>query len=450
MFPLSICGLDAILVLLAVALVFGRPIMRSAVDVAVIGAGPYGLSVAAHLSGHACEPRIFGRSMETWRSFMPKGMVLKSEGFAMSLSEPTGEYTLAAYCRDHSIPYQDVGWPVPLETFAAYGEAFQRRFVPQLEPFDVTRIERSESGFDLQLETGERLFARHVVMATGIRPYSRLPDVLADAPGEKVTHSAEHGDMSQFEGRHVAVLGGGASAMDVAAALHRAGATASVITRRPDVRFYPPGSFRSMRDSLLAPMTPLGPGWKKYLCVKLPDLFHALPERTRIGIVNRYLGPSPAWSVRDIVQNHVDVRLNATVTAAHVGNGTVTLSISKPGAGATTLDVDHVISATGYDIDIDRSTVLSEGLRKALGNGCGSPRLSPHFESGVSGLYFVGTPAAMNFGPMLRFVCGAEFAARRLSRHIARRVAIADMADSAPMPLRAVPFEDAARGSVRA
>ena len=394
--------------------------LRSPVGVAVVGAGPYGLSVASHLKALGCEVRIFGHPMSTWRSFMPAGMVLKSEGFAMNISDPDGAFTFEAFCRDAGLPYWAIGWPVPVEAFAAYGEAFQKRFVPDLEPVEVLRIEQTnERRFLLHLASGETVLAERIVLATGIRPFARVAAALRALPPERLSHSADCGDLSTFAGKSVAVVGGGASAMDVAASLHRAGAAATVITRRPNVRFYAPGSFRSLRDRLLAPMTPLGPGWKKYLCTAFPDLFRLLPRSVRRSIVSRYLGPSPAWSVRDVIRDHVRILVDTEVTDAQpCGEGVTITAVDRAGL-AQTLSVDHVIAATGYAIDFSRLTTLSDGLHAALADPDGAPFLSHAFESRVPGLHFVGTAAATSFGPMFRFVCGTEFAATRLSRHIA-------------------------------
>jgi hypothetical protein len=64
---------------------------------------------------------------------MPKGMLLKSDGFATSLYDPGRTFTLERYCRERNIAYADLGQPVRLEDFVDYGRAFQRRFVPHLE-----------------------------------------------------------------------------------------------------------------------------------------------------------------------------------------------------------------------------------------------------------------------------------------------------------------------------
>src|ERR1700709_2501578 len=126
--------------------------MAEIVDVAIIGAGPYGLSIAAHLAESGVDFRIFGSAMHTWRTSMPEGMVLKSEGNGSDLYDPGGEFTLARFCADRKLPYRDVGFPIPLSTFIEYGVAFQQRFVPGLEDRQVTEVSPTAYGFDLHLQ----------------------------------------------------------------------------------------------------------------------------------------------------------------------------------------------------------------------------------------------------------------------------------------------------------
>src|SRR5215469_13163983 len=121
-------------------------------QVAIIGAGPYGLSIAAHLRKRGVDFRIFGTPMHSWRYRMPAGMCLKSEGFASDLYDPEGAFTLARYSADHGLPYQDIGYPVPLATFVAYGLAFQKQLVPNLEERDIVLLKRNGSGFELRTE----------------------------------------------------------------------------------------------------------------------------------------------------------------------------------------------------------------------------------------------------------------------------------------------------------
>ena len=156
--------------------------MTAGCDVAIVGAGPYGLSIAAHLLASGVSFRIFGQPMETWREHMPAGMLLKSDGFASSLSEPASLFTLKHFCQLHGIAYDDTRVPVALQTFVDYGLAFQRRFVSQLDSRSVTSIEPGPEGFLVTLEDDEALTANRVVLAVGISHFAYVPENLAKLP----------------------------------------------------------------------------------------------------------------------------------------------------------------------------------------------------------------------------------------------------------------------------
>jgi thioredoxin reductase len=394
--------------------------MRSVIDIVIIGAGPYGLSLAAHLRSSGATFRIFGNPMQTWREAMPPGMYLKSEGFASSLSDPEGELTLGAYCAEVGEPYADTGIPVPLKTFVAYGEAFQRRFVPELESRMVMHVAPAPHGFDLRLADGETVAARRVVIAAGIRAFAYTPPALQALPPDLISHSADYGDAAHLAGRSVVILGAGSSAVDVAALLLKHNATVTAVTRRPKIRFQSPLGERSLRDKLRAPMTGLGPGWKSVLCVKAPLLFHAMPEQFRVDVVRRYLGPAPSWVTRTHVDGKISVVPRSTVAEVLPHRAGVRLVVSDSEGSRREIDADHIVAATGYKVSVDRLNLLDARIRSGLRTADGAPALSRQFESSMPGLYFVGTAAANSFGPMLRFAYGADFAARRLAKHLAR------------------------------
>ena len=105
-------------------------------------------SVSAYLTSRSIQHRVIGSVMEFWRTQMPKGMFLKSEGFASSLGDPAGNFTIGSFCAEKGIKYADLGTPVSLETFCAYGRAFQERLVPQLEDQKLVHLARSANGFE--------------------------------------------------------------------------------------------------------------------------------------------------------------------------------------------------------------------------------------------------------------------------------------------------------------
>ena len=105
---------------------------------------------------------------------------------------------------------------------------------------------------------------------------------------------------------------------------------------------------------------------------------------------------------------------------------------------------DHVLLATGYRIDVKKMAMLDQRLRDKVTLHNGLPVLSNGFESSVPGLHFVGASAVASFGPLLRFIAGAGFAARRVTRAAMRNSAVkfahGDLdvvADQAPLSLAA-------------
>ncbi len=391
-------------------------------DTAIIGAGPYALSIAAHLRALRINFRIFGYPMQMWLAHMPMGMRLKSEGFASSIYDPDSEFTLEHYCKENKVPYANIGLPVPLEVFAAYGLEFQRRYVPELEEKLVDLLQQVTAGFRLRLEDGECLIARRVVMAIGLIHFEYVPPMLVSLTEEFVTHSSRHRTLEQFGGREVVVVGAGASALDLAALLHQAGAHVQVIARKPSVHFHsPPEKLEpSLLDQLHRPLTGIGPGWKLFLCANAPLLFRQMPMEFRLEKVKRLLGPAPGWFIKEQVVGNVPINVGLTITNAAVQNGRVRLQLTD-GAGARELLVtDHVIAATGYRVDLRRLKFMDKCLRENVRSVEHTPILSSRFESSVPGLYFVGASAANTFGPLLRFAYGARFTARRLSRHLAK------------------------------
>jgi thioredoxin reductase len=388
----------------------------------IIGAGPYGLSIAAHLRSRGIDFRIFGRPMDSWRAHMPKGMLLKSDGFASNISDPDDRFTLGKFCAEQGIEYSDTGIPVRLDTFTRYGLAFRERMVPELEDKQVVSVERSSQGYLLRLDSGERFSTRNVVLAVGITHFDYVPENLAHLPAEFLSHSSRHHDVEQFRGREVVVIGGGSSALDWAALLQEAGVDVQLVARQAALKFHGKltGKERSLWERIQRPQTGLGPGWRSSFYANAPAAFHRLPESLRLEIVRKTLGPSGGWFVKDRVMNHVPQSLGHTVQRAAVRDNKVHLQVRGQDGAERQIRADHVIAATGYKVNLDRLTFVSSEIRSRLTTLGGTPALSSTCESSVPGLYFVGIAAANSFGPVMRFAFGADFAARTVTRALTK------------------------------
>jgi hypothetical protein len=389
--------------------------MTSSSKVAILGAGPYGLSIAAHLYARGIEFRIFGSPMHSWRTRMPAGMFLKSEGFASSLYDPAGCFTLKNFCVESGLPYEANDLPVPLETFTAYGLAFQRRLVPTVEEKAVVRLDQSPDGFLLRLDDGEMVAAHHVIVAVGIAYFPHMPAGLAHLPTDVFSHTSDHHDLSRFKGCDVIVIGGGASALDVLASLQEVGAKVQLIARQSSLRFNVPRPRPWWKQWHLS--SGLGPGWRNQFYEHGPMLFRRLPQGLRLWIISTALGPAGGSPVKERVER-VPLLLGHTVRYAQFRDGRVQLRLLCPNGEERTLSTDHVIAGTGYRVDLRRLTFLSKELHCKVRSVNFAPILSADFQSSVPGLYFVGLAAANTFGPAMRFLIGARYTARHLAKHL--------------------------------
>ena len=395
--------------------------MNTTVDVAIVGAGPYGLSVAAHLRGTGLSFRQFGLPMKLWRENMPRGMFLKSQGFASNLSDPDGSHTLAAFCRATGRPYADYGRPVPLDTFVAYGQWFQQQLAPDLEETLVTNVAAGDGQFELSLANGDVAHARQVVLAIGVEHFVHLPEQLATLPASVSTHSSEHPDLSVFRGQQVVVIGAGQSALESAALLHEGGAYVQLVSRKPTINWNGPplAADRPLLQRMREPEAGLGSGWSTWFYSRQPNLFRHLPEATRIYRARTALGPAGGSWLRERVEGQFPIMAGQALDTARAGSGGARLGLVTSNGSRTELAADHVIAATGYRPDVRRMAFLDPQLAAQLQTVANTPAVGRDYQSSVPGLYVVGPAVAPTFGPAMRFVYGADHAAGTVGRRLA-------------------------------
>ena len=388
--------------------------MKAKSDVVVVGAGPYGLSAAAHLNAYGLNVRVFGETMSFWDRNMPEGMCLRSPWEASQLSDPARSLTIDAFQTATGVR---VSRPVPIEHFVAYGRWFQCCAVPNLEQRKVLEIEKNTSGFRVVLADGEAVQCGRVVIAGGIGPFAVRPPQFAGLPLELVSHSSEQRDMTRFRGQRVVVIGGGQSALESAALLHESQANVELLVRESTVQW-------TWQRPWLHTFRPVGAVLYAWPDVGPALVSHAVARPNLYRLLPRWLQDS--WRAKSVRANGVGW-LKPRLRDVSISTGLAVLSASARGNqvelklsdGSHEL-VDHVLMATGYRIDVRKYEFLSASLLSALRLIGGCPVLGRGFESSVPGLHFLGAPAVWSYGPLMRFVAGADFAARTVSRSVVR------------------------------
>ncbi len=377
--------------------------------VVVVGAGPYGLAAAAHLRAAGIEHRVLGEPLSFWQRHMPAGMLLRSAWEASHIDDPAGELTLDRFEAEQG-PLQR---PLPLADFVRYGAWFTQRAAPDVDTRAVARVDRDGSSFVLTLAEGESLRADRVVVAGGIAPFAWRPPLFDHVPPSLATHSSSATNLGGFAGASVLVVGGGQSALESAALLHESGAAVEVVARAPRIHFLRGAALRRRLGPLrpiLYPPTDVGPPGLSLLA-GAPAAFRRVPAPIAAPIARRCIRPAGAGWLVDRLRD-IRVHVGRSVVAATEQGERLRVRLDD---GAER-DVDHVLLATGYRVDIARYGFLAAQLVESVARAGGYPLLRRGFESSVPGLHFVGAPAALSFGPVMRFVSGTRFAGPAVAR----------------------------------
>jgi FAD-dependent urate hydroxylase len=383
-------------------------------DITIVGAGPYGLSIAAHLSASATPFKIFGVPLESWRNFMPEGMVLKSEPFASNLWDPGRRFSLQRFLTHRNKHYQRVGSPLSRELFLEYADWFRQNTLENIEETRVITIEGIPAGFRLTLADGRTLTSRRVVLTTGHMPFRTIPQELTTLPEPYVLHSAHVASPASYAGRDITIVGAGQSALETAALLHEAGAHVRVLARRSRIEWNAPSKPRGLLQRIIHPDAGVASGWGSWAVSELPRTFRwYFPADRRHRFVAGSYGPSGSWWLRPRVEAQIPISVQTRIESVTALGERVRLRVDSP-TGKDEYVTDQIIAATGYRVDIDKLEYLSPPLRQRIireSEGSGIPALSADLETSVPGLFIAGIASSPVFGPIMRFMYGAKHAA---------------------------------------
>jgi thioredoxin reductase len=391
-------------------------------DVAILGAGPYGLSATAHLrTVKGLDVHTFGEPMSFWQRNMPVGMLLRSGWAATHIADPNRSLTLEEYRAASNNHFSS---PVPIDRFIDYGLWYQRRAVPNLDRRKIARVETHPGGFRLVLEEGETVLARRVVVAAGIGSFAWRPPEFANLPSSLASHTSENREFGEFVGRKVLVVGGGQSALESAALLHESGAEVEIVARAHQIHWLGGLVSRTIQfglgptvSKLLYAPTDVGPAGISQIVAR-PDLTRRFPRPIQDWLRNRSIRPAGArWLVERL--KTVPMKLGRSVVSAAPLGERVRVKLDD-GSERT---IDHVFLGTGYRIDVSKYDFFAPELARSISRFQGYPRLREGFETSVPGLHILGAPAIWSFGPLMQFVVGTHYSSRALVRRIAGKAA---------------------------
>ena len=365
-------------------------------DLLVIGAGPYGLSVAAHAIERGIDTVAVGQPMAFWRDCMPGGMFLRS-GPDWHL-DAVGTHTLQAYLAEHAIRPDDVD-PIPVGLFIDYAEWFRAAKGVDVRPAVVTALGKVGGQFEAVLDSGERIVASAAVAAPGVGYFTSVPGWAGAVPSRQSSHTCDLVCFDGLSGARVLIIGGRQSAYEWAALLAEHGARRIDVVHRHEVPRFARVSWAFVDEYTDATLRVRG-WWRRLPASQQAAInrrFWEAGRRTLEYWLSPRLqrGPITSWPGTEVVH-----------AASPAADGTIIVTLSN----GERLGVDYVVFATGYHADLSRVPYLS-GVLDGINLADGLPMLGEGFCTSLDELYVTGFPAAHAFGPFLGFAAGAPAAA---------------------------------------
>jgi cation diffusion facilitator CzcD-associated flavoprotein CzcO len=379
------------------------------VNLLIVGAGPFGLSLAAYAKHLGIDHAIVGKPMEFWRENMPREMYLRST--IDWHFDPLDNYTIEKFLETQHLKPTDVE-PLSLSFYLSYAQWFQKQTQIEVLPLFIRRLD-SVSGedhrFQAKTDDGQTIKANHVVIAPGFKYFRHLPaELVTRLPPGRFSHTCDLIDFSDLENKGILIIGGRQSAFEWAALLHEARAAAVHISHRHASPAFQAADW-SWVNELVEAMV-VNPNWFRRLSqAEKDEVSRRLWSEGRLK-VEPWLEPRIR---NDIVKLWPQTEVSGCLVQP---SGAIEAKLST----GNTLLVDHIVMATGYKVRIDRVPFLAQGnIIEELVVRNGFPVLDDHFQTSVPGLFITSMPATQDFGPFFAFTVSVRASAKLIGQAIA-------------------------------
>jgi cation diffusion facilitator CzcD-associated flavoprotein CzcO len=376
-------------------------------DLLIIGAGPFGLAIAAQAAHLGIDHLVAGKPMEFWRRNMPRGMYLRSASDWHL--DPVNIHTIEKFLESRGQTPDDVE-PLSLDFYLSYAEWFQSQKQITTLPYYIERLDHA-NGFVATTTAGDTIQARHVALAPGFKHFAHIPEELkARLPTGRYMHTCDFTDFSSADGTRYLIIGGRQSAFEWTALLLEAGASAVYVSHRHETPSFEEASDWSWVNPLVDAMAD-NPNWFRRLSQAEKD------EVSRRQWAEGRLKLEP-WLAPRIADDRVRVLPNTEIVKSVEQNDELVVALTN----GDEIACDKVVFATGYKVDIARVPVLSSGnILAQLETRNGFPVLDDHLQTSVPGLFITSMPAMQDFGPFFGFTIAVRVSARLMCEAIVAR-----------------------------
>jgi cation diffusion facilitator CzcD-associated flavoprotein CzcO len=372
--------------------------MQSDTNLLIIGAGPFGLAIAAEAAHLGIDHLLVGRPMEFWRSNMPQGMYLRSA--CDWHLDTVNVHTIDKFLETLGQTSKQVE-PLSLAFYQSYATWFQeqKQIVPS--PTYIEQLDHSEQ-FIATTDQGNTIVAQNVAIAPGFKHFTNVPlELKQRLPAGRFSHTCDFVDLQRAANKRFLIIGGRQSAYEWAALLAEAGASAVHVSHRHESPAFTASDWSWVN--------PLMDG-----IVENPNWYRELSQEEKDQLEKRFWAEGrlklEPWLKPRLSNDKVSIWPQTELTSCvELENGELLVELSNGGR----FFVDHVILATGYRVNIAQLPFLATGnILTQLVTRNGFPVLDNHFQTSIPGLFITSMPATQDFGPFLAFTIAVRASAK--------------------------------------
>lgn len=381
--------------------------MKRKTDLLIIGAGPFGLALAAYAKYLGMDHLVAGKPMEFWKVNMPAGMFLRSAS-DWSL-DPTDHASIVNYLATLGRASADVE-PLSRDFYLEYCQWFQEQNRIRCLPFYITQLDRTREHFKAVMENGDVIEARQVAVAIGMGYFKHLPsELIAILPKGRFRHTVDAVQFKDLKGKRVLILGGRQSAFEWTALLNDEGAAEVHLVHRHESPQFAEADWKWVPPLVDAMVD--NPAW-----------FRKLPQVEKDTINKRMWGEGrlkvEPWLEKRVVKKNTQIHaMTKLVSCTERADGALDVRLDN----GESFIVDEVILATGYKVDLGQIPFLTKGnVFENISVKNGFPVLDEHFQTSVRGLYITSMPAGQDFGPFFGFTVSARSSAKIIGNALAK------------------------------
>lgn len=346
----------------------------------IVGAGPYGLSLANYMSEMGQDFKIIGKPMELWKNHTFTDASLRSDMATSEIAHPDNAYSLSTFRNQKGRASGAGSERVSVQEYRQYIDWVLNALPYEIIEVYLNNLSQKEDHFEAELTSGEKILAKQVVIATGVAHHLKVPDEFSKA--RDVIHSYYTQEIEALQNKKVLVVGAGQSAAEAMEICQKNKNLVHWYARK-EPRFY---------------SEPLDlPKWIFDLVVKSAGFFRRLPH----GLIKAIFSIFSATTMTPDNESKL----------AGVDRFSTMPDLDR---------YDHVIAATGYNYTLNHMSFLADELRDNLEMKAAMPRIDKNFMSSLSNLYFIGPSTEMFFGPPMKFMIGSQYVAPKLSKLLAR------------------------------